>query len=248
MRADTVSFFKRSHASVSVGLIVAISIGFLLAYVKAIPLSQVAFVPTDALSKPWTLLTYAFADVSFISHLFICLWIYSVGGIVEVDLGKVKYGLFWLGFTILSSLSIWLGSAVTSTVVPLISAHVPLTAFIVLWGTRYADSPASLLFIPMKAKWLALIAVGIVFFAMPPTLALFSLIPISLAFAIAMNFIPFIPYSKITFSSTSPTKTYKKHFKEGEEFYFDADKRRIEREERDRLRKLFESSVSDDEK
>src|SRR5947209_20629663 len=102
-------------APVTTALVVAIVGTFLLIWLKAMPLSMLddlAFNTQAALVKPWTFLTYPFvtgAMTGTIGVLFICMWLWWVGGAVERDLGSAKYLVVWFVISVLCALGVLLG-------------------------------------------------------------------------------------------------------------------------------------------
>lgn len=235
-------------------LVAAFVACFLLAFMKLLPVEAMVFQTGHAMQSPWTLFTYPFADMdpsNFIGALFTCLWLYWIGGTLERDLGPGKYLAFFFGSTLLGSLAILL-AAVLLGGAPLFAfgALFPLSALTVAWGTRYPTSSIMLWFvIPITGKWVAWLTAGIVLFGagaasgagINPMVGIFACIPLVAAWAFAAGRLPFFTYGK-----EAPARKAWKPSEKDDRFFDEVRKREKDREERERLRKLFESSLIDD--
>jgi len=241
----------RAHrAPVTVALVVAIIVGFLAVFMRMSPgiLQNLAFFSLDALSKPWTFVTYPFLTDSFISVLFACLWLWGIGGWVEHDLGTTRYLTVWFVFSALCALGLWVGALATGSPGILAGAWTPIAAVTIIWGTRNPDAPLTLMFVlPLTGRWMAWLSAAFVFFGtIPPQMAPFAAAPLALAYFFAANKLPRISYKGgprgIRGENASGTRRVYR-----QEYYDEVKRREIAREERERLRKLFEESVSEEE-
>ena len=192
----------------------------------------------------WRWLTWPIATGAMgpLGILFGCLWLWSMGGVVERELGSMKFGLFVLSVTLLSAAMAVLGGAIVGIAPLLAGLWVMLVAVTIAWGTRYPTMPVTFMFVlPLQGKWLAWISVALLVFAMDYRLAPFLAVPLALAYLFAADKLP-IRYSARPVA-TGPTK--RQIEREGR--YFDDVKRReTEREEKERLRRLFERSLIED--
>ena len=202
--------------------------------------------PAVAGQRPWTLVLYPFSSFpvgeAFIFLLFDCWWLWLIGGSVERDLGAVRYVAFFFAMTFLGALAFWFGSALTGDLRHLIGAFLPIAAVTIVWGTRNPNSQIILLVIPISGKWLAWLAGALVFLSTDsPKLALFACAPLILAWAFAADKLP-IPYKatprskRVSGGVASPRE---------KDYYDEVRKREQDRRERERLRKLFESSLDE---
>ena len=243
----------RAHgAPVTVGLVVAMIAGFVAIWMKLAPqlFGALVFSTDEALAKPWTFFTYPYVvEVGgFLGLVFLCLWVWGIGGSVERDLGSTKYLLVWIIFTALCALGLWLGSAILGQSAFLDGGWSPVAALTVIWGTRNATAQVMLMFVlPITGRWMAWLAAGLLFFGTnPPQLAPFAAAPLLLAYLYAANKISFLPYGTSApigrrgENAAGSRRVYKK------EYYDEVKRREKDRAERERLRKLFEQSAFDD--
>ncbi len=200
------------------------------------------------LTKPWTLITYPFAFVGaqFIGVLFVCYWFWSVGSQLETDLRSELYALFLLFSIITHGLFTVLAAMAMNAQVYLLMPFVLGASVTVLWGSRYPDMTVMVFgIIPVKAKWIAAISVGSILFSYglgSPVVGVAICLPFIITALYGMNKLPL---------AYGPLKTKVKDKKVEKEFHSFIDNvrtREKEREERERLRKLFESSLSDEDK
>lgn len=208
-----------------------------------------AFLTGTFLEQPWSLVTYPFVETQFLSVLFACLWLWGIGGVVERMEGPKRMALFWLAMSILCALGLWMGSKIIGKDAILANAWTPIAAVTIVWGTRRpSDLVNFMLVLPISARWMAWLSVALVFFGCrtaemeaAPLLAPFAAAPLVFAWL----------YAKGGLASISLRKEDKTELVRGAGFYskeyFDEVKRREKaREEKEKLRKLFESSSTDD--
>lgn len=241
---------KMHGAPATVGLVIAMIAGFLALWMRLLPVevaNQLGFMTFDAWSKPWTFVTYAFLSDSFIGVFFLCLWLWGVGGSVERELGTTRFLAVWFIFSILCAFGLWLGSVAFGTAAGMWGGWTPVAAITVIWGTRNPDLPVTLMFVlPITGRWLAWLSAALVFFgATPPQLAPFAAAPLALAYFFAANRFPFLTYSGVPRrpkgeNAAGARKVYR------QEYYDEVKRREKAREEKERLRKLFEQSMVDD--
>jgi hypothetical protein len=169
----------------------------------------------------------------------------TVGVQVESELSGPKYA-FVLGlFTILCPLFIWIGSLITRQAGWMAGPWVTVEGVTIVWATRYPEAVCRLFGIfPIKAKYLGWLGAAIIFFSATPVLAIFLAVPLIGIWAFAANKLPFVAYGKP--KDDRPTSRYRKHWKEDENYFSDVKRREKEREERERLRKLFEGGSGDE--
>jgi membrane associated rhomboid family serine protease len=246
---DAQRWVRQQATPVTIGLIIALVVSFMFAW-----FTQGAPTPLLALDTarllPWTILTYPLADAgdgrALIFFLFLLLWLFWVGSSTERDLGSAKFAGFFALMTVLAGLFLFLGSTGLGIQYRLMGAGLPVAGLTVAWGTRNQNAQIRLYgIIPLTGKVLAILTVALTLFAYgtgAPLLGVFAVLHLAIAWAFAANKIPGYAYAK-------PVATYRptKQQVERESSYFDdVRKREKEREERERLRKLFESSLVDD--
>ncbi len=231
----------------------AIAVSFLISFFtngQAL-FPQLVFLPALAPQMPWTLLTYplAYPPTAFVSVLFIGLWLYSMGGSVESELGSWKFVSFWLVMTLLGALMLWLGSVLTGVggmSSALYGAFMPVAAVTVAWGTRNPHTTVLVMFVlPLKGMWIAWISAALVFFGTSAQLAPFTAIPLLLAYLFAAGKLPGVSFSSSQRRSSRANNRQDR--KRDLEYKERVRAKEAERQERERLRKLFENSLKDDE-
>lgn len=246
---------KHSQAPVTVGLVVAIALAFMIAWFTKGRWFGVdlLFAPTLIAQQPWGMITYPFASGGdgngLIGVFFVCLWLWGIGGSVERELGPLRYALFWVGMTFLGALFHWIGfmvagGSLTPMQSALLGAFFPVSAVTVAWGTRNPTATVTLMFVlPILGKWLAVLSVLLVFFGTnSPILAVFAIIPLGLAYLYAADKIPFLPWTAGKMTPRETKRAEKRQYAKIDE----ALDRQKDREERERLRRIFEASLIDD--
>lgn len=242
---------RRQGAPGTAGLIAAFLTSFILAW-----LFQDSFLPALALKTsqgfmPWTLFTYPFAisglGGGIIWLLFACWWMWWIGTAVESEVGTPKFLALFFGLSAIAALFIMLGVALMPHMTQrLVSPSLGISALTVIWGTRNPTSCVRLMgCIPVTGAIIAWLDVAITLFgygAGAPLLGVFAILHLGLAYAYASNRLPFLPYGK-----GSATHRYLRATEKRDASYFaDVRRREQERQERERLRKLFEGGVGDD--
>lgn len=235
----------------TIGILVLVVAGFLVSFLtngQALA-GQLGFEPSLALQRIWTFVTYPYSypPGAFVSVLFICLWLFSMGGMVERELGTPKYIAFWVVMTALGGLMFWVGWRITGIQSALFGAFMPTAAVTVAWGTRNPEATVMVMFVlPLKGKWIAWIAAALVFFGTSAQLALFAASPLLLAYFFAAEKIPGIPFTVRAGGSRASARERREQQRKFTDFREKIREREQERAERERLRKLFESSLDDD--
>ncbi len=248
-KGNFVQEIMRTRRIVSVTLIGLIVILFLLGWgIQRDISSLLAFNTLTSAAKPWQILTYVFVpSYDLIGVLFASFWMWNIGTVVERDQGSPRFAAILGIYTVLAALCLWLGSAITGIPGVLVGAWGILSCVTVLWGTRYPNMTTLFMFvIPIKAKWLALLSVALVFFGSHPALAVFAALPLILAALFARDQLP-IKYGSGPSSAKRVNKT-RSGMPTSPEFIADVRKREQERADRERLRKLFEDGMIDNEK
>lgn len=200
--------------------------------------------------NPWSLLTFPLASSGSGGMIFFviltCLWTYMIGKSLESDMGPgLLLGVF--GVLTLSASTAWiLGSLIVGGSPLLAGIFLPLSALTVIWAMRNPEhSILFMMVIPVKAKYLAVISAVIVLFSSggeTPLLGVFALLPLLLGFLYATNRIPGLRFGAAPVENVQK----KKSNEEFRRFQDEVRKKEKEREERERLRKLFEASLIDD--
>jgi hypothetical protein len=245
---------RRQLAPVTVGIMVALvamSLFFWFTHGK----SQLSLVMSnDFLTRPWTVITYVFAD-QFLGDVQQLIWLVILMGwmllscaSVERTIGTAKYVALWVITSILPALCFGLGANFLHLPIILYGPFFPIAAISFVWALNNKSFSLYLFFIPISGLVLCyLIPLGILFgYGMgAPMLGLFACLYLIPAYFYGSNRIPFLLYEVRGYQNYKPSKAQKQ--KEAN-YFSEVDKRKQERAERERLRKLFESSLDDDKK
>lgn len=198
---------------------------------------------------PWSVFTYAFAypgaGASIFFFLINLLWLFWIGSAVEAITGKT-------GLLIHYSVAIIMHGAlgfIAAAALPPFALSGPFLAISWLTVLYAARAPeAQIMFwglIPIKLKWLAVFiaVIDIMMSGSPnPIHGLIVTSPLLLAWFYGRDMLP------IRVGQSSGRKRKRKETKDFDRFYSKVRDKSKEREERERLKKLFEDSLDDDNK
>lgn len=242
---------RRQAAPITLGVIASLTVSSLFFWISNLQgVEHVAFTK-DWLSRPWTLLSYPWAymplgGVGIIFFLMLVFWLLIVGGSVERDMGPGRYATLWIAGTVIPALLMWAGYQASRAPVILAGPLLPVSAITIAWATRNPTAPISHYgIIPLTAMWLAWIDVAIVFFSYglgAPWMGVLACGGLAFAYLFAADKIPGLAYAK-----SAKYKPSRGARAQSNEYFDDVRRREKEREEQERLRRLFEGSVKDDE-
>lgn len=222
---------------------------FLGVWLQVWPVELLAFSSDQALAKPWTLATHpiAMSAGGLLGVIFGSLWMWGIGAVVEREVSSKRFAGIALLFAVLTALLAYTASMVLGQGVNLLGIYPLLALVTVMWGTRYPEQTVMfMMIIPVKAKWLAWISAGLVFFSAEPRVAPFLIVPLVLGYFFAADKLPVPYYAGRSRRKDEPT--YGRTGKVDTSFLDDVKRREQERAEKERLRKLFESSMIDNTK
>lgn len=247
------NWVRRQLAPVTIGIMAALIILSLIFWFTGVRHAAALSFDFDWLSRPWTILTYPFA-VMGLGDLWTIIWAICILGWmnlacagVERTMGSAKYALVWVILTVVAALCYWAGEGVVHRGMPLMGPYFPVAGISVIWLRTHKDYQISLWFVPLNGAIISwAIVAGVIFgYGMgAPLLGVFSALYLIPCWMYAENRIPGLPY-EIKGYQYRPSKAQR--VKEAN-YFADVDKRRQQRAERERLRKLFESSLDDDKK
>ncbi len=197
------------------------------------------FRPDRVLERPWTLITFPFT-LTVGSGLFgpfftalLLFWTYQIGSSIENDQGQTRYLGFWALATLLPAALMLLPGARAALVGP----SLPIAALTVVWATQNANMQILLMgLVPLAGKWIgALAALGIFaqYYAAGPLTAILSVVSLGIAWAWAAERIPIFPYRQ----RRKPSKV---EAQREIDFMKEVAKRKDDRAEKERLRRLLE--------
>lgn len=244
---DPAKWFRRQTAPTTVVLCALVIVGFFVAWSAPQFVSDYLAYPGLPFPKIWTLFTYPFLQV--MSPIFLLLqimWLFWVGSMLERDHGSKKFAYLWLTVSALGVLPLSIIGK------PNAGMFIPDAILVAIWATRYPNMIIRLFMcIPVAAKWIGMVVVASVFFAYAsgPNQIPAGFLAISgciLGFFYARNMIPKVPYGLRHGTMYVKPKPTKAQIEREKQYYDDVHRREKEREERERLRKLFEDSIGDE--
>jgi len=130
----------------------------------------------------WTLLTYPIAQEGgeFINTVFLCMWLWSIGGSLERSWGSASFSKFFATVTVATSVVLCIGGWLLRQPYLLAGLSLPIVAVTVAWAALNPYEELLFFFvIRMKAWVLALLVVGFMLFLTfrgAPLLGLFALV------------------------------------------------------------------------
>lgn len=249
MRAP--SFFSRSPVTFSmIGLLIAF---FLLGW--ASPnldfFMRLAFIPAQTLSQPWSLVTYWLVQPmsGFVLWIFFeWYWIWLVGAPLEQKLGSKGLIVAVLVASVLTAFGFSIGAiAHGNTMAALVYPETILCCLTALWAAHFSTSRICFWGFSIKPMWLAVIfcVISILHIGVSaPLLGIFAVAPAALFWLFGQRGSEaFGVRKKVVKDSRGREYGSQAEF---DEFIDNVRSREKDREERERLRKLFEGSLEED--
>lgn len=237
---------RRQGSPVTIGFLASLlAMSLLLWFLRGGPIEALAF-GGNLFRQPWAILTYPWAYLplvrpfGIIEVLFLGLILIQFGGSAERELGSRKFGLFLLSMIAVPPLAVGLGALILGSSLTLAGPWLAVGGIIVAWATRNPNAPVMLWgIIPLLGKWIGvLVAAGTLFgygFG-NPALGVLACAHLVLAYLFASNRIGGLRYSAPV---SAPYKPSKAQLERERQMEADIARRKQEREERERLRKLF---------
>jgi len=206
---------------------------------------------SPGLSEPWTYLTYPFSCAGpgeYVSFVFAGIWLWSMGQMLEGEIGSGAYlGLFLAGAAI-EAVAVVIGGSLQGMKGGVFDGPwLPITAVTVVCASRYPNTMIQLFgVIPIAMKWVGWFSAGLILFyyggvALAAGIAGTAALGLFYAYGVygGTGSLPFV-------GKAAESKMLKKTERLSAEYYNDVQRRAKEREERERLKRLFESSSSDE--
>ncbi len=250
--ADLQSWARKQGSPVNLGLIasiIAVALLFWFTNSKGLPDMMLG---VDSHQRPWSFITYGWAMMPFSSGLsiaffaFLMIWLFMCGSFVEREMGSTRYAAFWFIATVLIGLSIWTGMSLMNAKAIIGSAYLPVSAITMLWCARNQTTTIMLYgVIPLSGKWLAVLDLVIIFLLYGngyPLLGAFAIAPLIGFYLYGLGRVPGVSY----LHAPKQVQATRAQARYDQTYYDDVKKREQEREERERLRKLFEGSLKDE--
>lgn len=233
-------------------LVALLVVAFLVAWFSPGILHPLAFIPAELGSQPWSVLTYPFHNPgdggNFVWYVVLWLWLWGMGGDVERRIGTPRLVGVWIAATLVGSAALILASVFTPIRgLGAAGTMIPLGAVTVAWCSLNPSAQVRLMLVlPITGYWLRWLTYGMVLFAVgsytgTPLAGVCALLPLLLAQMYVLNQLP----GAFAFH-TGPGGRIRNAPKQDNAYFEEVKRREKDREERERLRKLFESSLADD--
>lgn len=248
-------FFRRGGVPGTIGLIASLLAVFVLSWLMSGKIADPLQFYSNW-SQPWGLVTYMWASMGNGQELFWFLielyWLWWVGSAAEAQLGTGKFVGFFIVSGVVAALFIWAGLSMVHPglyVAIMGGPGLAIAALTVAWGARNPHQNILLFgIIPIPGWILAWLTVALTLFGYgsmyrAPLIGGFAVLHLGLAYLFATNRIPGLLYSREQAPRRSQLKATEARDRS---YYDDVKKREQERAERERLRKLFEDSMKDD--
>ena len=203
-------------------------------------------------SRPWTWFTYPFMELPSFWILLTLYVLYSMGGMLERSWGSLNFAVLFFAFTGIGALAFLVPMYLLGKPVLLFGLALPLTALVTAWAALDPELELNYWGVPIKAKLLAAIWVGMNYFGFglqyrDPILALFALAPPAAAWFYVRKMRRLnlsgpmrSPYLGPDLSDNPPRRTRRPREEEPERVKgFNPLRRRQEQQEMERLRKLL---------
>lgn len=125
-----------------------------------------AFTTRTAVAMPWTLFTYPLLTQDPLQMLFAGYWLWVAGGSLERTWGSRTFAIFFFVVSAVTALGLLAGSLLTGIAVPVTGLWLPLAGVTIAFAMQNPEQQILfMLIIPLKLKYLALIDVVLVFFS-----------------------------------------------------------------------------------
>jgi hypothetical protein len=207
---------RRQLAPVTVGLMAALVVTSLFFWFTQGKFQSSLYMSNDLLNRPWTVLTYVFADM-FLGNVNQLIWLVILMGwmllscaSVERTIGVPKYAALWVVTSIVPALCYGIGANILQKPIELAGPFFPIAAISFIWALNNKSFSLYLFFIPISGLVLCyLIPLGILFgYGMgAPMLGLFACLYLIPAYFYAENKIPFLLYEIAATRTTSPPRS-----------------------------------------
>lgn len=253
---DITTWTKKNGAPFTVLLVVSFVVSTLVLWLAHMKGVEQIWLTNSPLTPLWTFFTYPWAylplgdGLQLMCFVFLMYWLIQCGVSVEREIGTLRFVGFWFGATLLAGLAMILGASACHIPVAVVAPYLPISALTIVWCVRNRTASVMLFgFLPLSGFWMGWATVVgdvLLYGAHNPLLGVFACVHLGAAYLFAADKLPFAPYA-----TEGPYRTGRRiRPKEKEattrgqarydQSYFDEVKRReTEREEQERLKKLF---------
>jgi membrane associated rhomboid family serine protease len=183
-----------------------------------------------------TLFTHSFVARTPVELVFTVLLMYAFGSPSEKILGMRTFAMIWFGSVLIGALCVFAVGGITSGI------SIPLAVMTLLWALKNRSQSVALygiLNIPAMGFAALMMAVCATQHFTPRLAMVASLIPCLIAFIVYQNQKKLMPREK-TRSATRENMAY------SEKYFDNVREREMSRQDRERLKKLFEGGDSDE--
>lgn len=164
------SAFRRSDTPFTLALLcltVTCFVISLLDVAGAFLATHFSFVAPHSLLQPWRLLTYPVLELfpNILGLLFNGLALWWFGGSLERSWSTRGFAAFWASAAVVSAISLSIGALVLGVPGVWVSTYLPLAAIVFAWAMLNPEQVLMIYgLIPVRAKYIALAEVLIIFF------------------------------------------------------------------------------------
>lgn len=234
----------------TLGLLIAMAIGFVLCWIPElgkIIIPNLGF--SFSLQKFWTFFTYPFTNAGDGSQLFFfilgLLWFYSFGGMLESRIGKSSMVIHFFLAAFLHSLFAFIASTFVASPTLIVGGWLPVSFITVIVCALSPEASMSFWMVPVKMKWMALITALLTIFSYgtgSPLFGIITAIPLLGAWFYGVGKLGSLRVGENPLEKRVTKVRANKEFDEFRSKVLDKEKERAEKE---RLRKLLEGSLDD---
>lgn len=173
------------------------------------------------------------------------IWWYSFGGMFERAWGTRSLLIHFAVSVIINGLACAIGLWALNSKVFIDSSWLPVSFISVIVCAYHAESPTNFMGLPTQMKWIAVFVAILVIFNIglgQPAMGLVAALPLALAWFYGKNGVRGFQFGR----SNGATPADKRKNREFDEFMSKVRSKEKDRAEQERLRKLFEGSIADD--
>lgn len=237
--------WKKSGFPLTIALIAINFLTMALVTFRLPVASYFCFLAPSSLQYPWTFLTYPLVSLEVIGCLFYSLWLYFIGGSLERGWGTRFYGMYFFLMALISAAGLMLGSLILKVEV-FGENWLAISAVTLAWCMLNPNEVIRFnFFIPIKAKWLALLEVIIIFFTyarIHPLMGFFALSGCAASYA----WVRYRPWAEMGHYTVRRKPRTPKSVRPKDDRFTLRDLNPIERIARARRKKQFERLMKDD--
>jgi len=235
----------------TIGLLILFCVCYVLFFIPEV--SEAAFfeIALNQLSfRPWQVFSYFLAHhkyggLELIFFMISMLWWYSFGGMFERTWGTKSLLLHFTGSVLINGIVCAIAQWLLKNSGVIDSSWLPVAFISVIICANQAETPTNLWGMQTQMKWVAVFIAILVIFNEgigQPAMGLVAALPLALAWFYGKNGVQGFHFGR----SRRATPADRKKNQEFDEFMGKVRSKEKDRAEQERLRKLFEGSIADD--